>query len=106
LLLAIEGIGDRNAAERFVGATLYARKDAIELADGEFLDADLAGCNVVDERSGRNYGIVERVDHFPASDMLVVNGKWIPMVDAIVKAVDVRKREVVVDPPLGLLDEE
>jgi 16S rRNA processing protein RimM len=53
---------------------------------------------------GAHYGTVERVEHYPASDMLVVGGRMIPMVRAIVSEIDLTHRRIVVDPPLGLLD--
>lgn len=103
-MLSFEGVGDRTSAQRFAGAELYARKNAIPLAEGEHLDADLIGCAVVD-LSGRTHGSVERVEHFPASDMLVVGGGMIPMVAAIVRDIDVEKKRILIDPPQGLLED-
>ncbi len=45
----------------------------IALAPGEYLDDDLVGCDVEDA-VGTRYGAVERVEHYPSSDMLVVGG--------------------------------
>jgi ribosomal 30S subunit maturation factor RimM len=36
--------------------------------------------------------------------MLVVDGRMVPMVGAIVKEVDVERRRIVIDPPEGLLE--
>jgi 16S rRNA processing protein RimM len=102
LLLAFDGV-EGVAAQTLVGATLYVPRDAIPLQPGEYLDDDLVACEVVG-KDGRRFGRVERVEHFPASDMLVTGGRMIPMVDAIVKEVDVTGRRVVIDPPAGLLD--
>ncbi len=102
LLVTFEGIRDRNAAEAFVGATLYVERTAIPLRTGEYLDADLVGCLVVGN-DGREYGSVERVEHFPSSDMLVVCGRMIPMVAGIVLDVDTVRERITVDPPAGLL---
>lgn len=103
LLVTLEGVRDRTAAEVFVGAELYADRETIPLDEGEYLDASLVGCAVVDA-SGRACGSVERVEHLPASDMLVVGGRMIPMVAAIVRDVDVAQKRIVIDPPEGLLD--
>lgn len=82
---------------------LYAARDSLAVNPGEYLDADLIGC-AVENRDGTHYGAVERVEHYPASDMLVVGGKMIPMVSAIVIAVEPDLRRIVIDPPAGLLD--
>lgn len=103
LLIALEGVATATAAKAFVGAMLYAPKETIPLAAGEFLDEDLIGCTVV-TKNGERCGAVERIEHYPASDILVVNGKMIPMVSAIVLDVDTANRTIKIDPPDGLLD--
>ena len=59
--------------------------------------------------SGSPLGEIARIDHAPASDLLVLakaggGTALIPFVKAIVTEVDVAGRRVVVDPPGGLLD--
>ncbi|MGA8327299.1 MAG: ribosome maturation factor RimM [Candidatus Cybelea sp.] len=103
LLIHIEGVEDADAAQGYVGALLYATRDQVALADGEYLDDDLVGCAVCGA-DGRHYGNVDRVEHYPASDMLVVDGRMVPMVAAIVTGVDLAERRIVIDPPPGLLD--
>lgn len=102
LLIRIEDVDDADAAAAYAGATLWAPREDVELAPGEFLDADLAGCTVIGI-DGASYGTVDRVEHYPASDMLVVNGRLVPMVSAIVREIDVAARRIVIDPPEGLL---
>lgn len=103
LLIFLEGVEDAGSAERYIGCVLQAPRAEIALADGEYLDVDLIGCDVsgVD---GASYGTVQRVEHFPASDMLVVGGRMVPMVAAIVKSIELPARRIVIDPPPGLLD--
>lgn len=103
LLLQIEGVESADAAQSYVGAVLYAPRDQVTLADGEYLDDDLVGCAVYGV-DGRHYGNVERVEHYPASDMLVVDGRMVPMVGAIVTRIDLADRRIAIDPPAGLLD--
>ena len=56
---------------------------------------------------GRAYGAVQHIEHYPSSDMLVVNGRFLPMVRAFIKNIDLKKKEIVVDDlPEGLLDGE
>jgi 16S rRNA processing protein RimM len=103
LLIRISGIDDAGAANAYAGAMLYAPRERITLHAGEYLDDDLIGC-VVHGLDGAHYGTVERVEHYPASDMLIVGGRMIPMVRAIVTEIDLDGRRIVVDPPAGLLD--
>jgi 16S rRNA processing protein RimM len=103
LLLRIAGAGDPAAAQAYVGALLFAPRANLKLNDGEFLDADLIGCSVTGS-DGVTYGSVERVEHYPASDMLVVAGHLVPMVRAIVREIDLPQRRIVIDPPAGLFD--
>ena len=102
LLLRVDGIDNADAAAALTEALLSAPRAAIELAEGEYLDDDLVGCAVVGT-DGACYGTVSRVEHYPASDMLVVNNAMIPMVGAIVVRIDLSGRRIEVDPPQGLL---
>ncbi len=103
LLLHFDGVEDADAASAYAGATLWADREDLDVATGEFLDADLTGCKVVGV-NGTSYGVVDGVEHYPASDMLVVNGNFVPMVSAIVREIDLGARRIVIDPPAGLLD--
>ena len=105
LLVTFEGVNDANVAEAFAGATLFADRDRIELEPGEYLDVDLVGC-VVRSVDGREYGPVQRVEHYPASDMLIVAGRMLPMVKAFIRSIDMEKKEIVVEVPAGLLDDD
>lgn len=103
LLLRLEGVDDANAARAYVGAEFSVARERVVLDPGEFFDDDLVGC-AVRGQDGREYGAVERVEHYPASDMLIVNGQMVPMVAAIVKRIDLGERIVSIDPPAGLLE--
>lgn len=105
LLIALEEARDATSAERFVGATFFAPREELDVEPGEYLDVDLVGCAVVGT-DGTRYGSVQRVDHYPASDMLVIGGRLLPMVRAFIRSIDVMKKEIVVDDlPAGLLDD-
>lgn len=103
LLIRAENVRDANAAKALVGTILYAQRDRLDVGAEEYLDADLVGCRVVGV-DGKGYGAVEAVEHYPASDMLVVAGALVPMVSAIVKQVDLTARRIVIDAPAGLFD--
>lgn len=103
LLVHLQGVDDADAAATYAGATLYAPRTAIQLNAGEYFDADLVGCEVVGP-DGTLYGTVERVEHYPSSDMLVAGGRMVPMVGAIVADIDLECRRITIDPPAGLMD--
>ena len=109
-LVAFEGVGDADAAQLLVGASLAIDRDDVELDAGEYFDDDLVGCAMVDG-AGAVLAEVVAVEHYPAQDVLVVttagDGRRaiVPLVRAFVKAVDVRARRIVVELPPGLLDQ-
>jgi 16S rRNA processing protein RimM len=106
LLIALEEAQDATEAERFIGATFYAPKEQLDVEEGEYLDVDLAGCTVR-SADGRVYGVVQRVEHYPSSDMLVIGDRLLPMVHAFIKSIDTNAKEIVVDDlPAGLLDDD
>ncbi|WP_175510283.1 ribosome maturation factor RimM [Micromonospora phaseoli] len=110
LLVAFEGVLDRDVAEALRGTLLTV--DSADVAPPEdpeeFHDHQLVGLAVVNP-AGERLGEVVRIDHAPASDLLVLRrpeGRTalIPFVKAIVSEVDLAGGRVVVDPPSGLLD--
>lgn len=110
LLVSFVGIDDRNAAETLRGVILEVERDDAEQPEDpeEFYDSSLIGCSVrtVD---GVEVGEVTEVSHLPAQDLLVVTGPLgevlIPFVAEIVPIVDLAARQLVIDPPPGLLEE-
>lgn len=110
LLVAFEGVPDRNVAEALRGTLVGVdRADVTVPTDPEeFHDAQLVGLAVVTS-AGERLGEIVRIDHAPAADLLVLRrpaGRdvLIPFVRAIVPEVDLAGGRVVVDPPGGLLD--
>jgi 16S rRNA processing protein RimM len=102
------GVGDRSAAESLVKAILWVDQDPAEPAEPDaWYDHQLIGLDVV--RDGRTVGVIERLEHLPAQDLLVVKVEdrevLVPFVRAIVPEVDVEGRRVVVTPPDGLFEE-
>jgi 16S rRNA processing protein RimM len=109
-LVLFDGIYDRDLAENLRGVLLCVESASLAPPDDpdEFNDHDLVGLPVFTP-AGSPLGEIARIDHAPASDLLVlakVGGgtALIPFVKAIVHEVDVAGRRVVVDPPGGLLE--
>lgn len=110
LLIHFDGYPDRTAAETLRG--VYLTVDSASLPPledpDEFHDHQLVGLTAVSS-DGTVLGQVVRVEHAPASDLLVLarpGGReaLVPFVKAIVPEVDLAAGRVVLTPPEGLLD--
>jgi len=107
LLVTLAGVPDATAAEPYKTGTFYLDRDRIErgLEDGEYLDVDLIGCALV-APDGTALGTVADVKHYPSSDMLIVDGRMVPMVKAFIRSVSIAEKKIVADLPPGLLDDD
>lgn len=96
----LESLGDRTAAERWVGATVYVNRSELPpLAEREHYRGDLIGLTV------RTMGgaVLGRVDYFidtPTHAVMVVRGErehWVPATPVHLKRVDFAAGEILVD---------
>ena len=91
LLVAFEGVVDRDAADRLRGRSLVVPRSMLpELPDGEYWPHQLIGCEVVTE-AGRSLGRVSDVIENPANDL------WAAVDEDGVEILIPAIREVVVD---------
>ena len=103
------GVADRTAAEGLVKAILWVDHDPSAAPEDEdaWFDHQLVGLAVI--RDSVKVGVVSRIDHFPAQDLLTVltdSGEvLVPFVKAIVPIVDVAAGTITVTPPPGLFEE-
>jgi 16S rRNA processing protein RimM len=107
-VVALEGIETMNDAEALAGLELKVPAGSSEqLPEGTFYHYDLIGCEVRDV-SGQAIGQVTSVEGTMEMSRLVVAGArgeiLIPLVADICVAIDIGAREIVVDPPEGLLE--
>ncbi|WP_072802157.1 ribosome maturation factor RimM [Rhodococcoides yunnanense] len=114
LLLRLEGIGTREAADALRGTLFVIESDDLEPSDDpdEFYDHELEGLTVrlVD---GDTVGTVREVLHSAAGELLSIRPAdgsrtelLVPFVAAIVTSVSLADKTVTIDPPEGLLDPE
>ncbi|WP_179470989.1 ribosome maturation factor RimM [Mycolicibacterium vinylchloridicum] len=110
LLVRLDGVSDRNAADALRGNLFVVdTADLPEIDDpDEFYDHQLEGLSVrtVD---GRSIGTVAEVLHTAGGELLAVRGPegaevLVPFVGAIVTSVSLADGVVEIDPPDGLLD--
>jgi 16S rRNA processing protein RimM len=104
-LVRLEGVDDRDRAETLRGRPVEVSREALGLAEGEVLLADMIGCVAV-LRDGSPYGRVVGIDvGDPQSRLVLHDGeveRLVPIVDEIVVEVDLEGARVVLDPPEGL----
>lgn len=104
-----EGVPDRTAAEALVKAILWVDQDAAELPEEQdaWYDHQLVGLRAL--RDGVAVGVVARVDHLPAQDLLAisVSGRevLVPFLKIFAPAVDVAAGTVTLTPPPGLFED-
>ena len=107
LLLAFDGVVDRNQIEELRDQMISAEVDITSLSPGEYHYQQLLGCQVF-LQSDELIGEVDAIVKLPSQDLLSVakNGKkvLIPMVKKIIISIDILNKKIVVDPPEGLLD--
>ena len=107
LLLAFDGINDRNQIKELRDQLISAEVDTNNMAEGEYHFQQLIGSEVF-LKSGGLVGVVDEIVKLPGQDLLSVNkeGKevLIPMVKQIIVSIDIKTKKIVVDPPEGLFD--
>ena len=101
VLAKLDGIEDRNQAERLSGRELYIRSEQLpRLEVGEFYWSDLIGL-AVETLNAEPLGVIEAMMETGADDVMVLQGdreRLIPFVmDEIVTEVDLENRRLVVD---------
>jgi 16S rRNA processing protein RimM len=110
LLLRLEGVDDRGAAEQLRGAMLTVSADELAPPDDpdEFHDHQLIGLRA-ELSDGAVVGTVRDVIHGPGGELLVVGREaqsdaLVPFVRDIVPTVDIEAGRLVLTPPDGLLE--
>jgi 16S rRNA processing protein RimM len=102
-IAAIEGVTDRDAAQRLTGTRLYVDRDRLPPPeDDEFYLTDLIGLSAVTE-GGQTLGAIRAVEDHGAGPFIIVAGAGrehlLPFTRAVVPVVDVAGGRVTVLPP-------
>ena len=109
LLLRLEGVSDRDEAQKLSGCELQlASTDVPELEEGEFYLYELQGVQLKDEQ-GNGLGKVLRVDMLAGQDLLVIEGpdgeRLLPLGPETVHSLDREAGVAVVELPEGIWDD-
>jgi len=98
-----------DAAEQFRDYEFCVPQSEIAALDeDEYYDFDLEGCSV-QEVGGRKVGEVKSVLKTGGTEILVITAEngaeiMVPLAKSIITKIDVRAKEILIDPPEGLLD--
>jgi 16S rRNA processing protein RimM len=109
-IVGFAGYDSINNVEEFVGGALkIAKSDQHELDDDEFYYHEIVGLKIVDEESGELLGTVSDVMNLGSNDVWTVKRRgakdfMLPFIESVVKKVDVKKGEALVEIPEGLID--
>jgi 16S rRNA processing protein RimM len=103
VILMIEGVDTRDAAEKLRGAYLCVdRAHAVTPPEGRYFISDLIGCEVTDT-NGKSYGELAEIYFAPASDVYVIRRKGekgvltVPALKKLLAEVDVAAKRIVLD---------
>jgi 16S rRNA processing protein RimM len=109
-LLTLAGVADLTVATALRGRVLYFSKADAPLEEGRYFIADLLYCRVVEVNlPAVEYGHIFDVQHTAAHDIWGVHAAdgrehWIPVVDEVVRQVDIENSVVFIAPLQGLFD--
>ncbi|MBX2853809.1 MAG: ribosome maturation factor RimM [Rhodobacteraceae bacterium] len=108
----LTSVATREQAEALKGVRLYAPRTALpDLPEDEYYHADLIGMKVVG-LDGAEYGRVKALQNYGAGDFLEVAGPGrkspalLPFTREGAPHVDLKAREIVVDPPVGVFEDD
>lgn len=100
LIVAVEGLTDRDAVQALAGVKLFVPRDRLPpIAEEEtWYHADLLGCVAVDP-DGVSLGVVRAVHDFGAGDMLEIaaadgTSRFLPFTKACAPRIDVAARRI------------
>ncbi len=106
--ITLAGVTDVNAAESLKGAVvMIATEDVPAPKPGEFYYYEAIGCEVF-LTDGSRLGTIEEIFSNGAQDIWVVRDSerevLVPVIEDVVKAMDLAARRVTIEPIPGLLD--
>lgn len=104
ILVQLEGIADRNAADVMKGKHIYIAADEVAQDEDDYLWQDLMQCQVLTE-DGQVLGRVAALEEYGAQDILTVateadavtQGEWmLPFVHDVIMDVDLTAARIIV----------
>lgn len=108
-VVKIEGYDSKEAAAALTNREVFIPGElAVELPEGSFYHFDLVGCTIK-SADGTEIGVLEEILFYPANDVYRIkmtnSGEFLlPVVDKFIKGVDIEKKEIIIEPPDGLIE--
>ena len=109
IILKLADVDSIEAAQELIGYEFcIPEADRVPLNENEYYDFELEGC-LVRDTSGRQIGKVQSILKTGAAEILEIateNGSTVlvPLAESIVTDIDISARQIVIDPPEGLLE--
>lgn len=109
IVLKFAGYDDIESARSLIGFDFaLPESERMKLSENEYYDWELEGCAVV-IKDGPTLGIVRGVLRTGGVELLAVEDEsarehLVPMVESFVIKIDISRREILIDPPEGLLE--
>ncbi len=109
VILKLAGINHIDEAEAYKNKTLFVSRDMLgELPQGTYYICDLLGCRV-STVSGQDLGVIDDVIKTGSNDVYSVkndkgNQVLIPVIEQVVKEVNIEEKFVIIEPLKGLID--
>jgi len=109
IILKLAEVDSVEAAEELVGYEFcILEADRVPLNENEYYDFELEGCFVRD-LGGRDIGEVQRVLKTGGTEILEIATEkggtvLVPLAESIVTRIDISAKQIVIDPPEGLLE--
>lgn len=107
VLMAVEGISDRDLATAMRDTVVYMAREDIPLGRGQMFLADMIGLDVIDAESGRIYGKIKKVEEAARGLLYTVSTErgdvLYPSAPELVKEID-PERGMLITPIEGFFD--
>lgn len=110
-VIKAKGIDSIEQADTMRRKVLYIDRDSVELDDNVFFQQDIMGSEVKDEKTGTLYGMVTDILKTGANDVYQITDKdgnnyLIPVIDDVVKNIDIENGIITIFPMKGIFDDE
>ncbi len=107
-ILKLKGIDSLERAQGTSGKEIFVPEEKLPpLQEDHYYHFQILGCTVI-AKDGKKIGMVEDFLIIPGNDLLVVSGEksqiLIPFNKDICMRINLEQREIIVNPPVGLLD--
>ena len=110
VILQIEGVETREAAEAMRGTILYMDREDVELEEGTYFIQDLIGLTVLDADSGKVWGKITDVMQTGANDVYAIRSEegreyLAPAIPDVVLNTDIEAGTMTIRPLKGLFED-